>query len=200
LIEALLVGLGFGFSGGVAPGPLHTLIMTTSLQRGFAAGARVAIAPLFTDAPIVVLTVLAVGSMPESVVTGLAVAGGLFLLYLGVQTIREASDSLMVPKVVSPMQDYRRGFIVNLLSPHPWLFWIAVGAPTLVGYWRDGAISGVVFLIGFYLLLIGSKVAFAYLVARGGKRLSDRMYQRLIIGGGVLLIGLGVFILVGALA
>ena len=51
MIGALLVGIGFGFSGGVAPGPLHTVIMTTSLQRGFAAGSRIAVAPLLTDAP-----------------------------------------------------------------------------------------------------------------------------------------------------
>lgn len=61
-------------------------------------------------------------------------------------------------------------------------------------------VTGIAFLLGFYVLLVGSKVAFAYIVARGGTLLSDRAYQRLIIAGGVLLLGLGVYIIVRALA
>ena len=195
MIEALLVGMGFGFSGGIAPGPLHTLIMTTSLQRGFVAGTRIAVAPLITDAPIITATVLLVGSMPDSVVRSLGLAGGLFLLYLGVQTIREAANSSLDPDAGNPLQDYRRGVIANLLNPHPWLFWISVGAPTLVGYWRGSATAAVVFLVGFYLLLVGSKVVFAYVIARGGTLLSDRPYRWLIVVGGSLLVGLGFYIL-----
>lgn len=128
MIAALLVGLGFGVSGGLSPGPLHTLIMTTSLRRGFAAGTRIAVAPLLTDAPIIGLTVFLVGSMSNSVVTGLSVAGGMFLLYLGIRTIRESGASQLAPEEVTKAEDYRRGIIVNVLSPHPWLFWISVGA------------------------------------------------------------------------
>ena len=193
MIEALVVGLGFGLSGGLAPGPLHTLIMTTAAQRGFAAGTRIGVAPLLTDAPIIGATVLLVGSMSDGVVRTLGVAGGVFLVYLGVQTIRESSESELVPERTAG-QDYRRGVLVNLLNPHPWLFWIGVGAPTLIGFWRDSAAWAVVFLAGFYLLLVGSKVAFAFLVARGAERLGAVGYRRLIFGGGVLLIGLGLFI------
>ena len=193
MIEALAVGVGFGLSGGLAPGPLHTLIMTTSLQRGFAAGSRIAVAPLLTDAPIVALTVLLVGSMPDGAVRILGVSGGLFLIYLGVQTIREAGDSELIP-VDSARQDYRRGVVANLLSPHPWLFWIGVGAPTLIGFWREGAPRAAVFLLGFYALLVGGKVALAFVVARGARYLGPVAYHRLILGGGLLLIGLGLFI------
>ena len=143
MIEALAVGLGFGLSGGLAPGPLHSLIMTTAVQRGFAAGTRIAVAPLLTDAPIIAATVFLVGSLSDAVVRTLGVAGGVFLLYLGVQTIRESSESELVPQRTAG-QDYRRGVLVNLLNPHPWLFWIGVGAPTLIGFWRDSAAWAVV--------------------------------------------------------
>ena len=197
MIGALLVGLGFGFSGGIAPGPLHTLIMTTALQRGFAAGARVSVAPLLTDAPIIALTVVVVGSMPESAVRSLGIAGGIYLLFLGLQTLRETTGAGAVPSPESarPLHDYRRGVVANLLNPHPWLFWIGVGAPTLVGYWREGPGRAVVFLGGFYLLLVGSKVMVAFLVARGARLLSDRTQQRMIAVGGALLMGLGAYIL-----
>ncbi len=197
-MEALLVGLGLGLSGGLAPGPLHTLILTTSLQRGFAAGSRIAVAPLLTDAPIVALTVAVVGALPGGVVRGLTIAGGAFLVYLGVQTMREAADP-MLAGAVTAAQDYRRGVVANLLNPHPWLFWVAVGAPTLVGFWRESAAAAVAFVVGFYLLLVGSKVAFAFAVARGAQMVSAPVQRRLIVAGGVILVGLGVFIAVRAI-
>ncbi len=197
-MEALLVGLGLGLSGGLAPGPLHTLILTTSLQRGFAAGSRIAVAPLLTDAPIVALTVAVVGALPGGVVCGLTIAGGAFLVYLGVQTMREAADP-MLAGAVTAAQDYRRGVVANLLNPHPWLFWVAVGAPTLVGFWRESAAAAVAFVVGFYLLLVGSKVAFAFAVARGAQMVSAPVQRRLIVAGGVILVGLGVFIAVRAI-
>lgn len=195
MIEALAVGLGLGLSGGLAPGPLHTLIMTTALQRGVAAGSRIAVAPLLTDAPIVALTVLVIGAMPGRVVRGLAIAGGVFLVYLGVQTIREASDPVLAGEATAA-QDYRRGVVANLLNPHPWLFWIAAGAPTLVRFWREGPPSAVAFIVGFYTLLVGSKIAFAYVVGRGAGMISPAAQRRLVIAGGVLLMGIGVFIAV----
>lgn len=197
-MEALLVGLGLGLSGGLAPGPLHRLILTTSLQRGFAAGSRIAVAPLLTDAPIVALTVAVVGALPGGVVRGLTIAGGAFLVYLGVQTMREAADP-MLAGAVTAAQDYRRGVVANLLNPHPWLFWVAVGAPTLVGFWRESAAAAVAFVVGFYLLLVGSKVAFAFAVARGAQMVSAPVQRRLIVAGGVILVGLGVFIAVRAI-
>ena len=54
----LLAGLAIGFGAGIAPGPLSALVVTTSLERGFGPGARVAIAPLLTDTPIVLFAVL----------------------------------------------------------------------------------------------------------------------------------------------
>ena len=195
MIAALLVGLGFGFSGGITPGPLTTLVMTTSLQRGFAAGSRFAVAPLLSDAPIIAITVFFVGSMPDAAVRVLAIVGGVFLLYLGVQTVRAASEANLSPVEVSAAQDYRRGVIVNTLNPHPWLFWITVGAPTVIGYWRVSGGQAIAFIFGFYVLLVGGKLMLAYLVARGGQFLSKRAYQALIVGGGVMLIGLGSLIL-----
>ncbi|MEL7059947.1 MAG: hypothetical protein AAGN46_07975, partial [Acidobacteriota bacterium] len=55
--EPLALGLGFGTAAGLSPGPLMTLVVATALDRGAAAGARVAMAPLITDAPVIVLAV-----------------------------------------------------------------------------------------------------------------------------------------------
>ena len=72
----LLAGLSLGLGAGLAPGPLLALVVTSTLERGFGAGVRVAIAPLLTDAPIIGLTVAVVSSVSDSWLRGLAIAGG----------------------------------------------------------------------------------------------------------------------------
>jgi len=46
------MGLGLGLAAGASPGPLLTLVVSSTLARGFGAGLRVALAPVLTDAPI----------------------------------------------------------------------------------------------------------------------------------------------------
>ena len=70
-----------------------------------------------------------------------------------------------------------KGVVTNLLNPHPWLFWLTVGAAilarALAQSWRVAA----TFLIGFYLLLVGSKVMVALLTGRYRDLLAGRTYR-----------------------
>ena len=86
----LLAGLSIGLAAGLAPGPLQALILTATLQRGFGAGWRVAVAPLLTDAPIVALSVLAVGALPDAGVRALGIGGGAAVATFGVWELRTA--------------------------------------------------------------------------------------------------------------
>jgi threonine/homoserine/homoserine lactone efflux protein len=185
----LLAGLSLGLGAGLAPGPLLTLVVTSTLERGFGAGVRVALAPLLTDAPIIALTVAVVSSVSDSWLRGLAVAGGAVVALMGVRTILQRGDEPGPETAGSG--DLWRGVLVNAISPHPWLFWIGVGAPLLVSAWRDAPGLGVSFLLGFYVLLIGSKVAMAAVVARGRQRLTAQWRVRLVVVGGVLLVVAG---------
>jgi len=183
----LLVGISLGLGAGLAPGPLLTLVVTTTLERGFGAGVRVAIAPLLTDAPIIALTVAVVSTVSDGVLQALGMAGGLAIAAMGVWTVASAGSAVAGAEDRSPNVDLWRGVVVNALSPHPWIFWIGVGAPLLVSSWRDSPARGAAFLAGFYLLLVGSKVLVAWLVARAGRRLGVDSRRKLIVIGGVLL-------------
>jgi threonine/homoserine/homoserine lactone efflux protein len=152
------------------------LVVAASLERGFGAGARVASAPLLTDAPIVALSVLVLSRLPEAVLAGLSFAGAAFVLVLAVDALRPAPAEAPPP---SAARDLRRGAAVNALSPHPWLFWIAVGGPLLVGAADRDAALAVAFLAAFYALLIGTKVVLAALVAAG----RNRGWRRAVPGG-----------------
>lgn len=78
---------------------------------------------------------------------------------------------------------------MNTLSPHPWLFWIGVGAPQTLTAWQQSPAGGVAFVACFYGMLVGSKMVVAVAVDAGRHRLSLRAYRdrprRWVAHGGV---------------
>jgi threonine/homoserine/homoserine lactone efflux protein len=140
-----------------------------------------------------------VSSVSEGVLRGLGILGGTVVVAMGVWTVVTARRPAPESAEVAPSVDLWRGVIVNALSPHPWIFWIGVGAPLLVSAWRSAPGRGIAFLAGFYLLLVGSKVVIAGAVHTAGRRLGTTTRARLLaVGGGLLVVG-GALLLVEAL-
>lgn len=191
----LITGLSLGLGAGMSPGPLLTLVVTSSLERGFGAGLRVALAPLITDAPIVALAVTVASSIPVRVLQILGAVGGAVVVGLGLATVGRAGRPVDAGDDATGSRDLWRGVAVNALSPHPWVFWMTAGGPLLVTAWRHGPAFGAAFVAGFYSLLVGSKVAIAFGVARAGRRFGTATRRRLLVGGGALLVAGGVLLL-----
>jgi threonine/homoserine/homoserine lactone efflux protein len=192
------LGLGLGLSAGISPGPLLTLVVTASLRSGLAGGLRVALAPLITDLPIIALSVLLVGNLPPAALRWVGVAGGLVVIWIGGETIRSARKAILpgdVGTLADPQRELWRGVLVNVLNPHPYLFWATVGGPALVSGWRISPWHALAFLVAFYLLLVGSKVLVAWLVGRQGGRLSLSWYRRVLVGCGLLIVAMGGWLL-----
>lgn len=194
----LIAGLSLGLGAGLSPGPLLALVVTTALERGFGAGLRVAIAPLITDAPIILVTVVVVSSVSDTVLRWLGIAGGGVVAAMGLWTIVAARRVDPGAEPVAPHFDLWRGVVVNAVSPHPWIFWIGVGAPLLVTSWRTAPPRALAFLVGFYVLLVGSKIAIAWVVSRAGRRLGPTARTRLVVVGGSLLVAGGLVLAVEA--
>lgn len=191
-MDALIFGLSIGFVSGISPGPLMTLVLTSTLERGFKAGVLTAIAPLLTDAPIILLSFLVLRQVPESFLTLVTLAGGLFIIWLGFLTIRSARQAQGIEEAEEAGgRDLWRGALVNFLNPHPWLFWMTVGVPFLIKSWNEAVWQAVVFVAGLYGLLVGSKIVVAWATARGRRFLNSLWYRRLLVGCGALLVGLG---------
>lgn len=191
-MDALIFGLTIGFVSGVSPGPLMTLVLTSTLERGFRAGLLTAIAPLLTDAPIILLSFLVLRQVPATFLIPITITGGVFIAGIGVQTIRSADrERTLEDDSSAGGRDLLRGALVNLLNPHPWLFWMTVGIPFLIQAWSEAVWQAAAFLGGLYALLVGSKIVLAWITARGRRFLNSSWYQRLLVACGVLLIGLG---------
>ncbi len=90
--------------------------------------------------------------------------------------------------------------MANALSPHPWVFWLAVGGPLLLRAWRRAPLRGVAFVVAFYALLLGTKIVLARIVAVARPRLGTRWYRITLAAAGVLLAAVGAVLLWEAVA
>ncbi len=192
----LLLGVGLGWAAGLTPGPLHTLIMVTAMKRGFVAGAKVAFAPPLADIPVIPISLIFVGAMSDGVVRTLSFAGGLFVLWLGYDTIRQAHREELDADVGG--SDLMKGIVTNLLSPHPWLFWFVVAAPLLIEAWNEAPWRAATFLLGFYGTMVATKLVVAWLASHGRRLVGSPWYPRLIVSAGAILLVMGVLLIADA--
>ncbi len=173
----IIYGLVLGFSAGISPGPLLALVVSQTLRHNFKEGVKIAVAPLLTDVPIILLTTTLLISVKEiSTILGLiSLCGSVFLCYLAWETIRQTDVQIDLNKAAP--RSYFRGAATNFLSPHPYLFWITVGAPLVMKGYQEQYLNPVFFLCTFYLLLIGSKIGVAYIITRWKDFLAGRFYH-----------------------
>jgi threonine/homoserine/homoserine lactone efflux protein len=189
-VESLLAGLALGFSAGVTPGPLLALVITATLTRGWRAGAKSAMAPLLTDLPIILLCITVVSVVPPAMLGWISIIGALVLTWFAVETLREVRGAQLAVSVAptEPDRTWAKAALVNALSPSPWLFWATIGGPILVTAWRASPGTAAAFLFGFYLLLIGTKVALAIGLGASRHRLSTRTYRVILALSGALML------------
>ena len=183
----LLSGILLGLSGGLSPGPLLTLVASETLRHGPRAGIGVALAPLLTDLPIILATVLLLRPLTNQTLplALINLGGGLYLVWLGIQGLHFQGAEL---EPADPANSLRRGVIANFLNPSPYLFWLAVGAPTVLDAWREGWPATATFIVAFYVLLVGSKVLLALALGRARHLLRSGGYIVLMRGLGLLLL------------
>jgi len=187
-LQYLAEGMLFGLAAGIAPGPLLTLVITETLTHSRAHGIRVALSPLFTDTPIILLCVFVLLQFRryEPVLGILAFIGAGYIIYLGIENIRV--KKVAADKPSKQAHSLRKGIITNLLNPHPYLFWITVGAPLLVAAAQVHWTGPVLFLVGFYICIVGTKITIALLAATSKTFISGNTYIYIIRLLGVVLI------------
>ncbi|MCF8143002.1 MAG: LysE family transporter [Deltaproteobacteria bacterium] len=176
MIGFLTTGTVLGLSAGIAPGPLLALVVSETLRHGMKAGAKVALVPIISDLPIVALTlyILTKLSAFHIILGTISFLGGFVLLYMGYESLVTRGVDLSF-RELNP-DSFRKGILVNVLNPHPYLFWVSIGGPSTIKAWDQSAFAAVAFIGSFYLLLVGSKILVAVLVGRYRSFLTGRFY------------------------
>jgi threonine/homoserine/homoserine lactone efflux protein len=176
MMRFLAIGATLGLSAGLAPGPLLTLVISETLQHGVKSGVKVALAPVVTDLPIILLTVFTLAELSNfhEVLGVLSLVGGLFLMFMGCDTMHPKRVELN-PLATKP-RSLAKGILANALNPHPYLFWICVGAPTMAEALTMNRMAPLAFICGFYTLLVGSKALLAIGVGKSASFLDGKIF------------------------
>jgi threonine/homoserine/homoserine lactone efflux protein len=180
MINYLTAGMVLGVSAGLHPGPLAALVVREAVSRGFAAGARVAFAPLLTDGPIILVAVLLLRPLRHNhiVLTMLALCGAGYCLWLARATWR--LGAVTAAEGQAPPASLREAVLVNLLNPNPYLFWLTVGGAWLAS---GSHAEGAAFVAAFMAGIVGTKVVIAWLASHariGGGRPASPWIGRLL--------------------
>ena len=178
MLTVLSAALVYGLTGGLAPGPLMTLVLTQTLRHGAREGIKTALAPLITDGPIIAVLLVFLDEVAaiKPLIGAIGIAGTLYLLWLAWESWTSPPPSAADVSTAAP-RSIVRGALVNLLNPNPYLFWLTAGTPMLVKAWRQGWIVAAAFIAIFFLCLVGSKIALALAVARSRERIAGRWYR-----------------------
>jgi len=176
----LISGIVFGFVAGILPGPLLTLVISETLKHNKKEGILVASAPLITDIPIVLLSILVLSKLSDVhyVLGALSFCGALFIGYLAYESM--TVKGIDINNGTIRARSLRKGIITNFLSPHPYLFWITVGAPIVLKGYKISLLASFFFVAGFYVFLVGSKVTVALIVERAKAFLKSTAYLAVI--------------------
>lgn len=171
MLTLLTQGAGLGFGAGTSFGALHNLLMNVTLARGWRYGLLVVLAPLLTDAPIILLMLFILEQLPPPAERLLPIIGGCFLLWLAwgaYQQYRNPPDLSVSQSAESRLsfQTLLKGMAVNFFNPAPYVFWGAVGGTLLREGFAQSTAHGVAFLLGFYGTFLAIMTAFVFLFDR----------------------------------
>jgi threonine/homoserine/homoserine lactone efflux protein len=134
-----------GFALGAAPGPVQLLLLTETARRGFTGGLRVMLGANGTS--LVVLVVLALGfsvlQPAQTFLDVLRVAGGAFLVFLGVQELvalrRESRSDIGRPRRLrGSLGPTTLGMVAVVLNPGAWIFFATTAASVAADAAADG--------------------------------------------------------------
>ncbi len=211
---SLLVGL----TGALSPGPLTTLAVREGVRRGFWAGPALAVGHAVIELAVVVALALGLNQLldDEPVTATIALLGGAFLVWLGVQIVRTAPrQELVIGGEAAAAAPSGRGWLrfapaegdwvgpraaaglavsavaVSAANPFWLLWWATVGAAYIATALDEGAAGVAAFYGGHILSDLGWLSLIAFVLASGRRIMSGTAYRGVLMACGVFLVALG---------
>jgi threonine/homoserine/homoserine lactone efflux protein len=147
-----ILGATFGFAAAVQPGPFQTYLVSETVSRGWRRTLPAAFAPLCSDVPVVVITMLVLSRVPAELLRFLHFGGAIFLLHLSLHAFRtwRSYDPAQPPTAATGRSTFLRAVFVNFLNPNPWLGWSLVLGPLFLAGSAESPLRGVGLVVGFY--------------------------------------------------
>jgi len=194
ILGLAIVGATFGISEGIKPGPLLTMVIRETLSGGLRAGLWTAAAPIFTDGPLVIVSLFAaawIATNPSALLV-ITVAGAIFLAQMGYECF-----GLEPPNVNEdappPTGSFLRGVVTNLLNPNVYVFWFLIGGPMMASAADEEILAPIAYAITFLVTIMLTKATIAYAIHRASGEISATVYRGLLAICGLVMIGFSLF-------
>jgi threonine/homoserine/homoserine lactone efflux protein len=112
--------------------------------------------------------------------------GACFLIYLGLSNLttnaKKSKEGLGKDNALS------RGITTNLLNPNTYMFWLTIGGPRIIESVQVHISATILSMLGFYMMLVGSKIAIAIVVDKSKTLVRSRYCVYIIRALGIVLI------------
>jgi len=192
MLPYILQGLTLGFAAGAQPGPFQTYLITQSLANGWRKTLIAAFAPLISDGPIILVTLMVLKQMPNSLQRGLYIAGGLFILYLAWSSVQQWRNFDENAAEAPTTQSLLKAATMNFISPGPYIFWSLVSGPIFLKGLNEAASNGIGFMVAFYGTMISLNIALVILVGLASQ-IGGRIRRSLLLFASIALAAFGFY-------
>jgi threonine/homoserine/homoserine lactone efflux protein len=192
VLNFFLQGLPLGLTAAVMPGPYQLFIFSEAAKKGWRKTLPLSLVPLLSDGPIILTLFFLLRQTPDWFLTLLKIVGGLFILYLAYGAYKSSSQRLDLDKQILQSYGLLKGVAMNFLNPNPWIFWSVVGIPILLEGLQHSTLTGLSYILGFYLSMIPTLIIMIVVFAVS-TRFGPRLNQTLQKVAAVALAGFGIY-------
>lgn len=193
IITLSIAGITLGFVEGVKPGPLLTMVIRETLSGGLKAGAKAASAPIFTDGPMIFISMIFAGWISNFplILIIISILGAIYLAWMGIECfgISPPSSELSDHKITGSL---KRGILTNLLNPNVYIFWFLIGGPIMATAFEQNPLAPIFYAISFLISIILIKIGIAYLFDKTRGQLSVKSYKFTLGICGLAMIGFSI--------
>ncbi len=194
LLTTILKAAAVGFSAGVTPGPLQALFLSYAVKGGWKKALPAAFAPLVSDAPVILIVLVLLRSLPETFLRFLQIGGALFLLYLAWDSFKAYRQYREVEDTgkTSGLQTLLKATLANLLAPGPWLFWSLINGPNFLEAWSLSHGWGLAYLAAFYgtFILVNILLILLFSTVR---RMGEKVRRGMLLASALVLTGFAAY-------
>lgn len=187
-IEFILLQISVAFS----PGLIIALVVNEAVQKGRKNALQVAYGAAAGAIGITIITagvITYIFSLIPEILTFIYIFGIIYIVYKGIKTIQDKSDSLKVLGSAS----FLSGFKINLANPKMWVFYLSV-LPLFIKD-ESNIFSSLIFL-GIVTIFINlfADISYALLSSYLFNNSTTKVKRYINIISGVCLIGIGIYL------
>ncbi|WP_367279163.1 LysE family transporter [Methanosarcina sp.] len=210
LTKALILGFTVGISAAIIPGPMMFATIGASFQKGWRAGPSIFLGHALVELVFFVLILIGASSFfGKSVISYLAITGGLMMVVFGLVMIKKAKEastmdisisassmnlssglvsSGIMTSALNPFSGtVSAGIITSALNPFFVAWWLTAGSAILLQEYLTGIFAVIAFIIGHWAADLGFLVAVSSSFSRGTEIISQPTHEKLVyICGGFM--------------